>query len=76
MRIQKLNQEIIERLYEITEKYPTLFIQAVNVDEDHLHLQIEIPPSISVAKVVQTIKTNLSTYLQKKFKFIFCNCYI
>jgi len=51
-------------------KYPTLALLKLNVDEDHLHLQIEIPPSISVAKVVQVLKSESSLRLKKKFKFI------
>ncbi len=30
-------------------KYPELQIIAINTDNDHLHLQIEIPPDISVS---------------------------
>ena len=60
----------IRSLYAITKKYPTLYIHAVNIDEDHVHLQIEIQPNIAVSKVVQIIKANLSSILKKKFKFI------
>lgn len=65
-----VKKELIEKLYEITKEYPTLYIHAVNVDEDHVHLQIEIPPNIAVSKAIQVIKSKLSLHLQKKFKFI------
>jgi putative transposase len=42
----------------------------VNVNEDHVHLQIEIPPNISVSKAIQVLKQNSSIYLKKKFRFI------
>ena len=61
---------LIRSLYAITRKYPTLYVHALNVDEDHLHLQIEIPPNIAVSKVVQVLKANLSTQLKKQFRFI------
>ena len=51
-------------------KYPELQMVAINVDNDHLHLQIEIPPDISVAAVVQQLKSSSSHYLKKKYKFI------
>ena len=57
-------------LRDIVKKFPTLHIEALNTDEDHVHLQIEIPPDVSVAVVVQKIKATSSKQFQKKFKFI------
>lgn len=51
-------------------KYPTLFIAAMNTDLDHVHIQIEIAPSISVADAVQKLKGTASLAIRKKFKFI------
>ncbi len=51
-------------------KYPTLFIHTVNSDNDHVHLQIEIPPDMSVAAVVKALKIQSSIQLKKRFKFI------
>jgi len=62
--------ELIESICGITKKYPTLFVLAINVDKDHVHLQIEIPPNISVSKAIQTIKSISSLHLRKHFKFI------
>jgi putative transposase len=63
--------ELLECLYNVVkEKYPTLHIYAINVDKDHLHMQIEIPPNIAVAKAVQALKSATSFHLKKKFKFI------
>jgi putative transposase len=42
----------------------------MNLDDDHLHMQIEIPPNISVAAAVQVLKANASTHLKKRFEFI------
>ena len=61
----------IESLYQTVEKYPKqIYIEEVNVDNDHVHLQIEIPPSTSVAAVVQRLKQYSSIYLKQHFKFI------
>ena len=42
-------RELKKILYATTKKYPTLWIESLNTDEDHVHLQIEIPPNITVA---------------------------
>jgi putative transposase len=54
----------------LMKKYPMLHIDTVNVDEDHLHLQMEIPPNMAVSKTVQVMKAELSIKLKRKFKFI------
>ncbi len=61
---------LIAWLFEIVEKYPTLYIKTVNTDIDHIHLQIEIPPNVAVAAVVQKLKMVTSIKLRKKYKFI------
>ena len=66
-----MKQAFIESLYEVVkEQYPTLHIHAVNVDNDHVHFQIEIPPNIRVSKAVQVLKVNSSKKLRRQFKFI------
>ena len=63
-------QELRKYLYRATKKYPTLYIHSFNTNEDHVHLQIEIPPNLSIAAVVQRLKAESSAELKKKFKFI------
>ena len=62
--------DLLEFLYQAEEHYPTIKILAVNTDEDHIHIQIEIPPDIAVSKVVQALKQNSSRELRKKYPFI------
>lgn len=57
-------------LYATTKKYPTLFIKALNTDQDHVHLQVEIPPNIAISDAVQKLKSASSMALRKEFKFI------
>lgn len=59
-----------QSLFETVKKYPTLYIQVVNTDQDHVHLQIEIPPNIAVSDAVRALKAQSSFALQKRFKFI------
>jgi len=51
-------------------KYPNLFIEALNTDQDHIHIQIEIPPNIYVSSAVKMLKQRSSLDLKKQFKFI------
>ena len=51
-------------------KYPTLFLHEMNTDSDHVHIQIEIPPSIAVSDAVRALKASSSLALRKKFPFI------
>jgi len=51
-------------------KYPTLHLISVNTNEDHVHLQIEIPPNVTVAHAVQRLKSETSKPLREKYKFI------
>jgi putative transposase len=55
---------------ELTEKYPTLEFITINGEEDHIHIQVIIPPDLSVAETVQRIKSYSSQKIRKKFKFI------
>ena len=55
---------------ETIKKYPTLFLCAANTNSDHVHIQIEIPPTIAVSDAVRTLKAASSLRLRKKFKFI------
>lgn len=61
---------LIASINKTLEKYPTIFIESINTDQDHVHIQIEIPPNIAVSSAVQAIKHRSSIDLTRKFKFI------
>jgi len=65
-----VKQELIGSFYATVKKYPTLHIVAINTDQDHVHLQIEIPPDIAICDAVCALKARSSQHLRKKFKFI------
>ena len=65
-----VKKEFLASCYTVAKKYPTLYIHEINTDKDHVHIQIEIPPNIPVAAVVQKLKIESSINLKKKFKFI------
>ena len=62
--------ELLHSLYETCKKYPTLFINSLNTDQDHVHMQVEIPPNITISDVVRLFKGSSSQAIRKKFKFI------
>jgi putative transposase len=65
-----VKKEFVESLRKTLEKYPTLYVYALNVSCDHVHIQIEIPPNIPICFVVKIIKQNSSIHLRKRFNFI------
>lgn len=62
--------ELRKILFATVKKYPTLWIEKLNTDNDHVHLQIEISPNIAVSDAVAKLKTASSRFLRSKFKFI------
>ena len=62
--------ELKKSIYNTSKKYPTLWIESMNANDDHVHLQIEIPPNIAISDAVSVLKSASSFYLKKKFKFI------
>jgi len=62
--------ELKKILYATVKKYPTLWIETLNTDDDHVHIQIEIPPNIALSDAVSKLKSVSSRYLRSKFKFI------
>jgi len=65
-----VKEELMNSFAETIKRYPTLQIINLNTDNDHLHIQIEIPPNVAVCQAVQKLKQNSSACLKRKFKFI------
>ena len=61
---------IIQSFNKTLEKYPTLFIHSLNTDNDHVHIQIEIPPNVAISSAVQKLKQRSSVDVRKKHRFI------
>ena len=56
--------------FDTARQHPEIFIITVNTDNDHVHMQLEIAPSVSVASAIQRLKANASIALKREFKFI------
>ena len=70
-----LKPDVVQRqfatsLYNTARSHPEIYILTLNTDLDHVHLQVEIAPSISVAAAVGILKANASIALKKRFPFI------
>ena len=59
-----------KKLEEIRKYYPELEFIEVNHDRDHVHIQVSIPPKMSVGGVVRLIKANTSRGIKEKFEFL------
>ena len=63
-------KELKRSFYQTVKDYPTLWIEKLATDEDHLHMQIEIPPNMTISAAVQALKARSSIDLKKQFPFI------
>ena len=62
--------ELRKSFADTCKKYPELHLTETNTDQDHVHIQIEIPPNVAISDAVQKLKGASSLHLKKKFKFI------
>ncbi len=62
--------ELIKSFRQSQRSFPDWYFFEINTDQDHVHIIMEVPPSYSIAQVVQILKTNSSKALRKQFKFI------
>lgn len=61
---------LIYKLDEVRKWYPDIVFHERNIQPDHVHLLISIPPRMSVSSVVNILKTNTSTGLKNRFPFL------
>ncbi len=59
-----------DSLFETARQHPEIYIVRMNTDNDHVHLVVEIAPSVSVAAAVGRLKANASKDLKRAFKFL------
>lgn len=58
------------QLDEVRKRYPDLLYLERNIQPDHVHLLIVIPPRMSVSQALNIIKSNTSAALKKRFRFL------
>lgn len=64
-------QEYLKKvLKQVSTKYPEIWIDKIETDEDHAHILVSIPPKLSVSKVVGIIKSNSGREVREKYEFL------
>lgn len=58
------------KIDEVRKLYPDLVYHELNIQPDHIHILIMIPPRMSVSAAVNILKSNTSAALRKKFPFL------
>lgn len=60
-----IKQEL-KKMFKYVAKWKQLSIHAWHIGDEHIHLDISIPPKYSVAYIVQVLKGKTSMWLKKK----------
>ena len=61
-------QKIIKTL--VIDRYPDVFVHEINIQKDHVHALLEIPPKYSISSVVGYIKGTSSRKMRMQFEFL------
>ena len=63
--------EYLEKLFpKIIEQMPGCEIITCNIQIDHIHMVMVIPPKYAVSKIIGKIKANTGYKLRQKYKFL------
>ncbi len=54
----------------LSDRYPDVIVIERSVQDDHIHVLLEIPPKYSVSKIVGDIKSNTSRLMRKQFEYL------
>jgi putative transposase len=66
----ELKEYISKKIFDIQEYHPEVEIEKYNIQEDHVHLIVVIPPKYSVSQIVGKMKVNTSRDIRKRFDWI------
>ena len=66
--VNKYLEKIIKT--SVIDRYPDVHIHEINIQKDHVHVLIEIPPKYSISSVVGYIKGISSKKLRMHFEFL------
>lgn len=54
----------------LQERYPDVYISEQNIQVDHVHMLIEIPPKYAVSTVIGYLKGGSSRLMRKQFEYL------
>ena len=66
--VQKYLERVFVRV--LQERYPDVYISEQNIQVDHVHMLIEIPPKYSVSTVIGYLKGTSSRLMRKQFEYL------
>jgi putative transposase len=69
-----LRDHLKKLLYYVTTSMPGVEIQELNIQADHVHMMMVIPPKYAVAEVIGTMKAKTSSIFREKYR-LFKNVY-
>ena len=64
------------KLDEVRKWYPDIVFLERNIQPDHVHILILIPPKYSVSSIINIIKSNTSRALKERFSFLSRKVYL
>ena len=59
-----------DKLKEIRKYYPLIDVATKNHDQDHVHLLVSVPLTMSVGTAIKIIKSNTTRAIKQKFPFL------
>ena len=66
--VAKYCEEVIRS--SVRDRYPDVEIYDMNIQEEHIHMIVSIPPKYSISTVMKGIKSDSSRKLRKKFAYL------
>ena len=54
----------------VSDRYPDVVIEEINIQQDHIHIVLVIPPKYSISKVIGDIKRDSSRKMRRKFEYL------
>lgn len=68
--VEGVAQYLSKQIEAVRKWYPDILCLERNIQPDHVHLLLVVPPRMSVSQAVNILKTNTSAALKKRFKFL------
>ena len=65
-------KQYLEKVFHaiLEERYPDVYISEQNIQVDHIHMLIEIPPKYAVSMVIGVLKGTSSRLMRKEFEYL------
>ena len=67
--VKGVDEYLKKKMEEVRKNYPEIEYVQRNIQTDHVHIVVSLPPKYSISKLVQIIKSNIGKAMWKKFEF-------